>query len=195
MQCRSYHPVSQPSLWHCTSPITSQPAMTDWLRLSGLPSSWFTWSFCLYARWSASFKTSRLDDTVSYSFTGQSRKPQTDFHFSFNSQLKIKTKWLSAFTVSPSLTSLFMRQCNITLESPRCGACTKQNVNILNNSGRQNKKSLELCELILLRRKDSWLLVIIKAAAAWEHTQLYLLLHTVIRLDSVMMDYNYIDKS
>lgn len=121
---------SQPSLWHHRSPITSQPAMTDWLCLSGLPSSWFTWSFCLYVQWSASFKTSSLDDTVGYSCNGQSRNS-----FPSNgsspliqlSGLNIKTKWPSPSAATASLLTFhgsFMRRHQVGKSQVWCKYCS-----------------------------------------------------------------------
>lgn len=47
-RCRSSHPVKQSTT--SSTLQRSQSLCYDWLRLSGLPSSWFTRSFCSWAR-------------------------------------------------------------------------------------------------------------------------------------------------
>lgn len=108
----------------------NQSAWYDWMTVSGLPSSWFTWNFSLNTQWSASIKTSSLDDRVNYSCIGQSRNTFPRNRFSPVIQLflfNVKATWLSPSVFTASLLAFvvsFMRLCDIKLQSLRCGAGT-----------------------------------------------------------------------
>lgn len=179
--------------------------MTDWLCPSGLPSSWFTWSVCLYAQWSASFATSNLHDTVSYSIHASVKAekgfPQTDLLHSFDCLGWLPKQCdclprhlLPLFLSSPgSLWSCVTSSWKVpgVVQVPQPTAGWMQRVGrLLTGEAASSKIKTRVAWTDLFNQ----LLVI--PGAACKHPQPYLPsgINTVTTFCSVAIEYNYMDK-
>lgn len=134
---------SQPSLWHHRHPETSQPALMDWLRLSGCQAPDSHGAFVCTQNEVFCSLAENLSDTVSYAFIGQNTKMFSQniasAHPTVSAEKQNKvTVSPSAFIASPPSTLFFFllqKQCDIKLESPWCDPSTATCCRLNTNSG------------------------------------------------------------
>lgn len=110
---------SQPSLWHHIHPETSQPALMNWLRLSGCQAPDSHGAFVCTQNEVLRSLAENLSDTVSYAFIGQNTKMFSQNIASAHptvlaeKQNKV-TVSPSAFTASPPSTFFFSYKSSVT---------------------------------------------------------------------------------
>lgn len=141
---------SQPSLWHGTSPTTSQPAMTDWLQLSGLANSHGA-SVCAPNE----VLHSRPAVWMTQSVVHASDRAETVFSLSpLIQQLRLHTETKGTVSLGHFF-FLFLSSCLVRFgkSQVQCRCCrylTEQSSNMTINANKQRLETWALHESILL---------------------------------------------